>query len=166
MAEAHPEIAGFLSSLDNEQRERFLAEAEGREPPYQLWLYATALGYEGGFEPLERWLDERFPQLNARRILLAEAVKLEMDIQLARKESPDMKPGEGARTVATLSKELRGHLGEVDRMGRAIDRRGLILSGANRIVSELEIAFDGNEEVLRAVSDAFESVWAHLKDER
>jgi hypothetical protein len=166
MAEAFPEVAGFLASLDHDQRERFMADCEGREPPYQLWLYACALGYEGSFEQLEAWLDDRFPQLNCRRVLLAEAVKLEKDIQLARLESPDMKPGEGARTIATLSKELRGHLTEVDRMGRSIDRRGLVMAGADRLLRELEAMFDGNDEVQKSLSEAFEVVWGQVKEER
>jgi hypothetical protein len=166
MAEAFPEVAGFLSSLDHDQRERFLADCEGREPPYQLWLYACALGYEGSFEQLEAWLDHRFPQLNCRRVLLAEAVQLERDIQEARARSEEMKAGEGARTIAALSKELRGHLTEVDRMGRSIDRRGLVMAGADRLLRELEGMFEGNEDVQKSLSAAFEVVWSQVKDER
>lgn len=166
MAEAYPEVSGFLASLDNAQRERFLADCEGREPPYQLWLYACALGYEGSFEQLDAWLQERFPQLNSRRILMAEVVKLERDIQLARLEAPDAKPGEGARTVAALSKELRGHLSEVEKMSRSIDRRGLMLAGADRLLRELEGMFEENEGVLASLAEAFEVVWTQIKSER
>lgn len=166
MAEAYPEVSGFLAALDGAARERFLADCEGREPPYQLWLYACALGYEGSFEQLEAWLQERFPQLNSRRILMAEVVKLEQDIQLARLESPDAKPGEGARTIAALSKELRGHLAEVERMSRSIDRRGLMLAGADRLLRELEGMFEDNEGVLASLAEAFEVVWTQVKNER
>lgn len=166
MAESFPDVAGFLSSLDNNQRERFLGYCEHRESPYQIWLYASALGYEGDFPQLEDWLKERYPQIDRRKILMAEAVQLERDINLARLQVDELKPGEGARNVAALSKELRGHLGEVERMTRTVDRRGLVLSGADRLLRVLQELFAEDEEMQKALSEGFDVVLAQLSEER
>lgn len=167
MPEAFPAVAGFLSSLDNSQRERFLGECESRESSYQVWLYACAMGYEGDFSQLEAWLQERYPRLNRREMLEAEAIRLERDITVFRAlASGSDKPAEVIRTVAALSKELRGHLAEVDRMTKGIDRRGLILSGADRLLRILEDMFGENEDVLKVIGQGFEVLWTQLNEER
>lgn len=167
LADDFPAVSGFLSSLDHAQRERFLSDCEARESPYQLWLYANALGYEGDFIQLEAWLQKRYPQLNRRQMLTAEAVRLEADIEMLRSQPSDVgKPGEMHRSIASLTKELRGHLAEVERMSRAQDRRGLILSGADRLMRVLQDMFSEDEEMLAALSQGFEVVWAQLAEER
>lgn len=160
-------IAGFLSSLSNDERERFLSDCEARESPYQIWLYACAMGYEADFRQLEEWLQTRYPQLNRKAMLTAEAVMLESDLQAAR-GVPDelLKPGEKARNIAALSKELRGHLAEVERMNRSMDRRGLILSGADRLMRVLQDTFSEDDEASEALTRGFEVVWSQLNDER
>jgi hypothetical protein len=161
-----PGVSGFLSSLDHGQRERFLADCESRESPYQIWLYACAMGYEGDFAQLETWLQKRYPQLNRRQLLTAEAVKLEADIELVRSQVDGAKPGETARNIATLSKELRGHLCEVERMSRTLDRRGLVLSGADRLMRILQDMFAEDDDMLAALGQAFEVIWTQLSEER
>lgn len=168
LAEDFPAISGFLASLDHEQRERFLLACEGRESPLQVWLYACALGYEGDFTQLESWLNKRYPQLNRRKMLEAEAVRLEGDIQSLRllADTDGARPGEMARNVASLTKELRGHLAEVERMSKGLDRRGLILSGADRLMRALQDMFADDEEMEKALAQGFEAVWSQLSDER
>ena len=166
MADELSGVSGFLSSLDHGQRERFLADCESRESPYQIWLYACAMGYESDFAQLETWLQRRYPQLNRRQLLTAEAVKLEADIELVRSQVDGAKPGETARNIATLSKELRGHLCEVERMSRTLDRRGLVLSGADRLMRILQDMFAEDDYMLAALGQAFEVIWTQLSEER
>lgn len=166
MAEPFPEVAGFLAALDHSQRERFLGECEGRESPFHIWLYACAMGYEGGFTQLDEWLQTRYPQINRRQMLMAEAARLEADIQVARIPADDAKPGDVARSVAALSKELRGHLAEIERMSRAVDRRGLILSGADRLLRILQDMFAEDTEMQSALGQGFEALWAQISEER
>lgn len=166
MAEEFPEVAGFLAALDHSQRERFLGECEGRESPFHIWLYACAMGYEGGFVQLDTWLQKRYPQINRRQVLMGEAAKLEADIELARIPAEGSKPGDVARSVAALSKELRGHLAEIERMTRAVDRRGLILSGADRLLRILQDMFADDPEMLSALGQGFEALWAQVGEER
>lgn len=166
MAEDFPDVAGFLSSLDHTQRERFLGDCESRESPYQIWLYACAMGYEGDFSQLEGWLQKRYPQLNRRQMLMAEAVRLEADIQLMRSQAEELKPGEASRNIASLSKELRGHLCEVEKMNRSLDRRGLVLSGADRLMRVLQDMFSEEPDMLAALTQAFDVLWSQMNEER
>lgn len=166
MAEPFPDVGAFLMALDNNQRERFLGDCENRESAYQIWLYACAMGYEGDFTQLEDWLKDRYPQLNRRSMLMAQAVQLERDITLARQGDSDAKSTDIARNIASLSKELRGHLCEVERMSRAMDRRGLVLAGADRLLRILQEMFSQDEEMQEALSKGFDVLWTQMNEER
>lgn len=161
LADPHAEVSAFLSSLNGDQRERFLAEASNRDSIYQLWLYASALGYEGDFLSLEAWQKERYPRLNRRITLTAEAVSVQQDIARIRSDdNPD------TRLIASLTKELRGHLVEIEKMERGQDRRGLLLAGADRLLRILQDSFADDPDMLAVLEDNFEVFHAQLKEER
>ena len=168
MADDFPGVSGFLSALDHGQRERFLLACEARESPLQVWLYACAMGYESDFTELESWLQKRYPQLNRRRMLEAEAVRLEADIAALRADAGTeaARPSDTARNVATLTKELRGHLAEIERMSKGLDRRGLILSGAYKMLRVLQDMFSEDEDMQVALGQGFEVLWTQLNEER
>jgi hypothetical protein len=168
LAEPFPGVAGFLSSLDHSQRERFLLACEARESPLQIWLYACAMGYEADFAELEGWLQKRYPQLNRRRMIEAEAVQIESDIHALRNRMGEQgaKELDLARSIASLTKELRGHLAEVERMSKGLDRRGLILSGVDRLMRTLQDMFSEDEDMQAALQEGFDVVWSQLNEER
>ncbi len=161
-------VARFLAALDDDRREGFLNYAENTYSIYEIWLYATVLGYEGGFTVLERWVNKHYRKLNRRELLLGEVCKLEADVDFLRQQvAADLvKPDAAATKIAHLSKELRGHISEIDRMTKATDRRGLILAGADSVMRSLRLIFKGSDEVLAALDAAFESVWAQLDSEK
>lgn len=154
----------FLNSLDSDRREAFLNYAEHTYSIYEIWLYASVLGYGGGFVELERWVQKHYRKLNRRELLLAEVCKLEADIDFLRQQvAADLvKPDAAATKIAHLSKELRGHVVEIDKMTKATDRRGLILAGADSVMRAMRGIFKDNEDVMPALESAFESVWAQL----
>lgn len=154
----------FLQALDGDRREAFLSYAEHTYSIYEIWLYASVLGYEGGFIDLEQWVQKRYRKLNRRELLLAEVCKLEADIDGLRQQvAADLiKPDVAATRIAHLSKELRGHIVEIEKMTRAIDRRGLILAGADSVMRCLRGIFKDNEDVLPALETAFDSAWSQL----
>jgi len=158
----------FLAALDNDRREGFLNYAEHTYSVYEIWLYATVLGYEGSFTALEKWVQANYRKLNRRELLLGEVTKLEADISYLREQVQlDLiKADAAAARIAQLSKELRGHVAEIERMNRTTDRRGLILAGADSAMRALRVIFKGNEEVLPVLEMAFESVWAQLDTEK
>jgi hypothetical protein len=161
-------VARFLAALDDDRREGFLNYAENTYSIYEIWLYATVLGYDDGFTALERWINKHYRKLNRRELLLGEVCKLEADVDFLRQQvAADLvKPDAAATKIAHLSKELRGHISEIDRMTKATDRRGLILAGADAVMRSLRQIFKGNDEVTAALDLAFESVWAQLDSEK
>ena len=161
-------VQSFLTALDHGYRESFLMYAENTYSVYEIWLYASVLGYEGGFNVLEDWIQTNYPKLNRRQLLLAEIVKLESDIDFLRQQvhADLVKPDAAATRIAHLSKELRGHVVEVDKITKGTDRRGLVLAGADKVMRELRSIFKENEDVTNALELAYESVWAMLIDEK
>jgi hypothetical protein len=167
MAVVDGAVATFLAALDDDRREGFLNYAECTYSIYEIWLYAGVLGYNGSFTELEKWTQKHHRKLNRRELLLGEVCKLEADIDYLRQQvAADLvKPDAAASRIAHLSKELRGHLTEIERMTRSIDRRGLVLAGADRTLRELRTIFKGNEELTAALDLAGESVWKLLAEE-
>lgn len=157
-------IAAFLAALDSGAREGFLGFVEHNESIYEIWLYAGVIGYEGSFEALEAWVRKRYPKLNRRQLLLAEIVRLQNDIEQVRLDD-SIRPDAAASRIASLSKELRGHIVEVDKISRATDRRGLILAGADRTMRLLREMFCKDEAMVEALEEGFQAVWAQLHGE-
>jgi hypothetical protein len=162
------QIQSFLAALDNSHREGFLAYAENTYSVYEIWLYACVLGYDGSFPALEKWINRTYPKLNRREIMLAEIVKLEGDIDFLRQQvQADLIKADAAATrIAHLSKELRGHVVEVDKLTKGLDRRGLIMAGADKVMRDLRTVFKSSEDVLPALELAFDSIWADLTEEK
>lgn len=162
------QVQGFLTALDNGHRETFLVYADNTYSIYEIWIYASVLGYEGSFAALEKWVAKNHPKLNRREMMLAEVIKLEADIDYLRQQvQADLIKADAAATrIAHLSKELRGHLVEIEKMTRGLDRRGLILAGADKVMRELRTIFKQSEDVLPALEMAFESIWSGLIEER
>ncbi len=161
-------VQDFLAALDNANREGFLAYAENTYSIYEIWLYACVLGYQGSFPVLEKWVGKTYPKLNRREIMLAEIVKLEGDIDFLRQQvQADLIKADAAATrIAHLSKELRGHVMDVDKLTKSLDRRGLVMSGADKVMRDLRMIFKSSEEVMPALELAFESIWADLCEEK
>jgi len=161
-------VPQFLAALDSDRREGFLNYVEHTYSVYEIWLYAGVLGYQDSFTALERWVSKNYPKLNRRELLLAEICKLEADIDYLRQQvqADLIKADAAASRIAQLSKELRGHVSEIERMNRTTDRRGLVLAGADMAMRALRSTFKDNEVVMPALDMAFESVWAQLESEK
>jgi hypothetical protein len=161
-------VPQFLAALDSDQREGFLNYVDHTYSIYEIWLYAGVLGYQDSFTALEKWVTKHYPKLNRRELLLAEICKLEADIDYLRQQvqADLIKADAAASRIAHLSKELRGHVGEIERMNRTTDRRGLVLAGADMAMRAMRSTFKDNEVVMPALDKAFESVWAQLESER
>jgi hypothetical protein len=161
-------VSAFLVALDDDRREGFLNYAENTYSIYEIWVYAGVLGYRGSFTALEKWVNRHYRKLNKRELLLAEACKLEADVDFLRQQvhADLVKPDAAASRIAHLSKELRGHLSEIDKMTRAMDRKGLVLAGADAVMRQLRVIFKDNEDVITALDSAFESVWSDLEADK
>jgi hypothetical protein len=160
-------VSQFQMMLEDADRELFIDTVENATSPIEIWTLATVMGYTGTMGDLIAWANERYPRTDRRRVLLAEADKLKEDIADARAliQMGTLDSEKGFARIAFLSRELRGHLNEVDKMARVIDRRGLILAGADRVMRELRGIFMGNADMETALARGFKAVWAVLIDE-
>lgn len=160
-------IDRFLAALTDADRELFLDVIENASSPVEIWTLATVLGYVGGFGELIAWSDSVAPRTDRRGVLSKQADDLARDIASARVhiDALTVDPDKGFQRIALLSKELRGHLIEVDKMSRAMDRKGLVLAGAERVMRELRGIFRGQAEMEEALTQAFKTVWAVLAEE-
>lgn len=167
VTEDDSQISGFIGALDDTHREGFLLYAENTYSIVEIWLYANVLGYDGSFAALEQWVKKTFPKLDRRQVLLVETVKLESDIARLRQDvnMDIVSANDAASKIAHLSKELRGHVIEIDKMSKNADRKGLVMAGADRVLRELKSIFKGNDDLMNALDIASESVWAMLADE-
>jgi len=163
----HPEVENFLATLRDGERESFLNFAELSGSNYEIWIYATILGFSGRFVELEQWVEATYTKVNRRDMLIAEARCLESDIADLRSmvQIGRMAPEVAAGRITGLTKELRGHLAEIEKMSRSTDRRGRVLAGADRAIRELKAIFRGNEEIMDALEPAFASVWSVITEE-
>lgn len=164
---AFPEVENFLAMLPDGERESFLKFAEVSGSDYETWIYAAILGFQGRFSELEAWSHAFYPRVNRRQILTREVDALEADIAELRNlaQVGKITPDGAATQISRLTKELRGHIAEIERMSKAIDRRGLVLAGADRAIRELRAIFRGNGEIMDALEPAFASVWAVITEE-
>jgi hypothetical protein len=153
----HPEVASFLRSLADGERDRFLAFAENEPSPYILWLYASAAGWEEGFAPLATWHEALFPRLDIPKKLREEARRLESDLAGVRGTDGSIykNMGDRERSISALSKELRITLSAISSAQNGVDRRGLMAAGADQMAQALEGVFSGNAEALSAVKATF-----------
>lgn len=139
---------------------------------YILYLLLCSTGYEGGFEAVEEFLVEGGFKVNPVKVLLEQAESLELDIERVREQLAGgaaglipIRFGEGERALATLSKELRGNLTEADRLGRRLDRAGLMLAGADLLAQELFAVFDATDEAaINAIRSGFANVAAGIAE--
>ncbi|MEB3320506.1 MAG: hypothetical protein VKI63_06160 [Cyanobium sp.] len=169
VAQQIPEaIDDFLSTLVDADRELMLDVIEHATSSLEVWTLAVVLGYRGGYGELEEFAESMAPRTDRRALLIEEAKNLKNDIVNARRgvELMTVDPEKGCMRIAALSKELRGHLVEADKMSRAVDRKGLILAGAERVMRELRAIFRGQPDMEEALTQAFKTVWAMLTEER
>jgi 5'(3')-deoxyribonucleotidase len=162
-----PEVENFLATLHDGERESFLNFAELNVSNYEIWIYATVLGFDGRFVDLESWAVAMFPKINRRDVLLREVGSLESDIAELRElvQLGKVPADSAASRIAQVTKELRGHIIEIEKMSKSIDRRGLVLAGADRVIRELKSIFRGNDEIMEALTPAFASAWAAITEE-
>ena len=76
-------------------------------------------------------------------------------------ENGVVKRDAGVARVASMQKELRGHIDQVEKFTSTRDRKGLLMAGADRAIRELMFIFkDGNQIPLE---EATMSVWARMQ---
>ena len=162
-------VAGWLDSLDKSQKDSFVFYAKNATSDIEAYLYARFLnpGYAGSISDLTAWIQEKYPKEDLRKILLMEIDSLQTDIQNVRNMTLTgmLDHATAATKVSALQKELRSHIQAVRSISDGLDRRGLLLAGADRCLRELMQTFDGQPGIQSLLEDSSLLVWSTMERE-
>jgi hypothetical protein len=83
--------------------------------------------------------------------------KLRDDIEMGA-----VKRDAGVARIASMQKELRGTIAQVDQFTANKDRKGLLMAGADRAIRELMLVFK-DDPIEIPLEEATMSVWARMQ---
>lgn len=162
--EVIPVVDRWLRSLTPTDNESFFNFAKANFSIVEIFLYARFNGYDGSLVDLEKWVNRRFKKLNKQKLILGEIQELKSDIDMTRAliEQGEVRFGEGMSRLTMLQKELRAHIESSEKIMKALDRRTLMLAGADRVLREMEATFGEDPHVGPALEAVADAVWARL----
>jgi len=162
-------VAAWLASLDKSNKDAFVHYAKNTTSDIEAYLYSRFLrpGYEGSIADLTAWIQEKFPKEDLRKVLLREIDDLQIDIRNIRDMTQNqmLDHASAATKISALQKELRSHIQTVRSISDGIDRRGLLLAGADRCIRELINTLDGQPGLQSLVDEAAVLVWTTIEKE-
>ena len=139
-------VGSWLDSLDKSQKDAFVHYAKNSVSDIEAFLYARFLkpAYEGSISDLTAWVQEKYPKEDLRKILLIEIDSLKTDLHNVRQMTVTgmLDHATAATKISVLQKELRSHIQAVRQLTDGVDRRGLLLAGADRCLRELLNTFE------------------------
>lgn len=162
-------VASWLSSLDKSQKDAFVFYAKNATSDIEAFLYARFLqpGFAGSISDLTAWVQEKYPKEDLRKILLIEIDGIKQDIDNVRNMTVTgmLDHATAATKLSALQKELRSHIQAVRAISDGLDRRGLLLAGADRCLRELMQTFDGQPSIQALLDDSSILVWSTIERE-
>jgi hypothetical protein len=162
-------VATWLANLEKSQKDAFVYYAKNSTSDIESYLYARFLTppYAGSISDLTAWVQEKYPKEDLRKILLSEIDGLNQDIQNVRQMTTTgmLDYATAATKISALQKELRSHIQAVRSISDGLDRRGLLLAGADRCLRELMQTFDGQPAIQNLLEDSALLVWSTLERE-
>lgn len=162
-------VGGWLNSLDKSQQDAFKHYAKNATSDIEAYLYARFLkpGYNGSIADLTAWVNEKYPKEDLRKVLLIEIDAMKTDLHNVRQMTLTgmLDHATAATKIAVLQKEIRSHIQAVRQLTDGLDRRGLLLAGADRCMRELMNSFEDVPAVYSLLEDASMVVWTTLERE-
>jgi len=127
-------------------------------------LYARFLGYAGSITACDLWVNKYYPKPDHRKTLLYQIEEMQEDIRKLRQavEEDVVKRDAGVARIASMQKELRGAIAQVEEFTNAKDRKGLIMAGADRAIRELMFIFK-DDPIETPLEEASLSVWSRMQ---
>ena len=139
-------VASWLDSLDKSQQDAFKHYARNATSDIEAYLYARFIkpNYKGSISDITAWVQERYPKEDLRKVLLVEIDSLKIDLHNVRQMTLTgmLDHATAATKIAVLQKEIRSHIQAVRQLTDGLDRRGLLLAGADRCLRELLNSFE------------------------
>ena len=98
--------------------------------------------------------------------MLREIVEMQEDIRKLRDDVDNgiVKRDAGVARIASMQKELRGTIAQVELFTTNKDRKGLLMAGADRAIRELLTIFK-DDPIEVPLEEASMSVWSHMQME-
>ena len=162
-------VATWLDSLDKIQKDAFVHYAKNATSDIEAFLYARFLNpsYVGSIADLTAWVQEKYPKQDLRKVLLIEIDNVRQDIDNVRNMCATgmLDFATAATKISALQKELRSHIQAVRSISDGMDRRGLLLAGADRCLRELMQTFDGQPAIQQLLDDSALLVWTTIEKE-
>jgi len=159
-------VGAWLDTLGKTQKDAFLHYVKNSTSDIESYLYARFLrpGYSGSIADLTAWLQEKYPKQDLRKVLLIEIDSLKMDIDNVRQMTLTgmLDHATAATKISVLQKELRSHIQAVRQLTDGIDRRGLLLAGADRCLRELVNSFEDSPTMSDLIDEASIVVRSYL----
>jgi hypothetical protein len=167
--EAETTVAAWLQSLDKTQKDAFLHYVKNSTSVIESYLYARFLrpGFDGSIADLTAWIQEKYPKQDLRKVLLIEIDSLKIDIDNVRQMTLNgmLDHATAATKISVLQKELRSHIQAVRQLTDGVDRRGLLLAGADRCLRELMNSFEDAPTMADLLEEASLVVWSTIERE-
>ena len=156
----------WVDNLDSATKESFCSFAEESFSAVQVYLYAKFLGYDSSISAVDLWLKDSFSKPDHLKILLIEIDEMQQDIRKLRIdiENGVIKRDVGVARIASMQKELRGTISQVDSFVSSRDRKGLLMAGADRALREVASIFK-DDPIEGPLQEASMSVWARMQFE-
>ncbi len=156
----------WIDNLDSATKESFCSFAEESFSAIQVYLYAKFLGYDSSISAVDLWLKDSFSKPDHLKILLLEIDEMQQDIRKLRIdiENGVIKRDVGVARIASMQKELRGTISQVDSFVSSRDRKGLLMAGADRALREVASIFK-DDPIEGPLQEASMSVWARMQFE-
>ena len=162
-------VGSWLDSLNKSQKDAFVHYAKNSVSDIEAFLYARFLkpAYEGSISDLTAWVQEKYPKEDLRKILLIEIDSLKTDLHNVRQMTVTgmLDHATAATKISVLQKELRSHIQAVRQLTDGVDRRGLLLAGADRCLRELLNTFEDVPTVFSLLEDASGVIWSTIERE-
>lgn len=156
----------WVDNLDAPTEEAFKAFCAGNFSVIECYLYARFLRYNGSIAGCDLWLKQTYPKPDHRSVLLREIEEMQEDIRKLREDVDNgvVKRDAGVARIASMQKELRGTIAQVELFTANRDRKGLLMAGADRAIRELLTIFK-DDPIEIPLEEASMSVWSHMQME-
>lgn len=153
-----------MDNLDSSTQESFCSFSSSNYSIIEIYLYSRFLGYNGSITACDAWVKDHYQKPDQRKKLLYEIDAMQEDIRKLRDdvETGLVKRDAGVARIASMQKELRGHIDQVEKFTSTKDRKGLLMAGADRAIRELMFIFK-DDPIEIPLEEATMSVWARMQ---
>lgn len=154
----------WLDNLTSAEQEAFISFASDNYSVIEVFLYARFLSYCGSIVACEAWIKDHYKKPDHRKTLLNEIDEMLEDIRKLREDVDNgiVKRDSGVARIASMQKELRGTIAQVETFTANKDRKGLLMAGADRAIRELMFIFK-DDPIESPLEEASMSVWSRMQ---